>query len=134
MTSPGAEPKVDRSIGALLASLASETGLLLRQEIELLKAEVHDKYTHQARAAVMLAAGGLALFSGWLVLLAAATLALAKVMAPWAAALAVAGATLIIGYVVVRVGIHRLRREDLVPHHTLESLREDAAWIKERLQ
>ena len=38
-----ARPKTDRSITTLLSDLASETILLIRQEVALFKAELHEK-------------------------------------------------------------------------------------------
>jgi hypothetical protein len=38
-----ARPKSDRSVAALLSDLASETGMLVRQEIALFKAELREK-------------------------------------------------------------------------------------------
>lgn len=133
MMSSRSDPNADRSIGVLLSDLASDAALLLRQEIQLLKAELHLQLTRQARGVLLLAAGGLILFGGWLVLLAAATLGLAKVIAPWLAALAIAAVTVALGYVILRAGLRRLSPDELIPHRALGSLRADAAWIKDRL-
>ena len=40
---PAAERRSERSVAALLADLANETGLLIRQEAALLKAELSEK-------------------------------------------------------------------------------------------
>jgi hypothetical protein len=133
MMTSRSDPDADRSIGVLLADLASEAALLLRQEIRLLKAELQLQLSRQARAGIMLAAGGLILFSGWLVLLAAATLGLSSVIAPWLAALLIALVTLFIGFVLVRFGMRRLSPDALVPHRTIGTLRDDAQWLKGRL-
>ena len=66
--------KADRSITALLSDLASETILLIRQEMALLKAELSEKFSRVGQGATALGAGALIAFSGWLVLLAAAVL------------------------------------------------------------
>ena len=75
-----ARPKADRSITTLLSDLASETILLIRQEMALFKAELSEKFSRIGQGAGALGAGALIAFSGWLVLLAAAVLGLAAVL------------------------------------------------------
>src|ERR1700731_2789084 len=82
-------PKTERSITTLLSDLASETILLIRQELALLKAELHEKFSRVGQGATALGAGALIAYSGWLVLLAAAVLGLATVLPAWLAALIV---------------------------------------------
>jgi len=126
-------PRSERSVAALLSDLASEIGMLVRQEIALLKAELSEKLGSFGLGAGMVAAGGLVAFSGWLVLLACAVLALSNVVAPWLAALIVAVVVLAIGAGLLFVGKRRLNAEALVPRRTLNSLREDEAWIRDQL-
>jgi Putative Actinobacterial Holin-X, holin superfamily III len=77
-------------------------------------------------------AGALVAFSGWLVLLACAVLGLSNAIAPWLAALIVAVIVLAIGAGLLIVGRRRLNAEALVPRRTLNSLREDEAWIRDQ--
>ncbi|HEV8030362.1 MAG TPA: phage holin family protein [Stellaceae bacterium] len=130
----GPRPKTDRSIATLLSDLASETILLLRQELALLKAELHEKFSRVGQGATALGAGALIAFSGWLVLLAAAVLGLATVVPPWLAALIVALVVVAIGAALLLVGKNRLDAEALTPKRTMRALREDEAWIRERLR
>src|SRR5262245_14400389 len=92
-----ARSKADRSTAALLSDLATETIELLRQEIALFKAELHEKLSRVGQGATALTAGTLIVYSGWLTLLAAATLGLSEAVAPWLAAL-------IVGLLVLAVG------------------------------
>jgi len=130
----GVRPKTDRSIATLLSDLAGETILLLRQELALLKAELHEKFSRIGQGAGALGAGGLVAFSGWLVLLAAAVLGLATVVPPWLAALIVAFVVLGIGVGLLLFGKNRFDAQALTPERSLRSLREDEAWIRERLR
>lgn len=127
-------PKADRSIASLLSDLASETILLLRQEVALFKAELHEKFSRAGQGAAALGAGALVAFSGWLVLLAAAVLGLATVVAPWLAALIVALVVLTAGGALLWFGKSRFDSQSLMPSRSLRSLREDEAWLKERLR
>jgi hypothetical protein len=126
--------KADRSITALLSDLASETILLIRQEMALLKAELSEKFSRVGQWATALGAGALIAFSGWLVLLAAAVLGLATVVPAWLAALIVALLVLAIGGALVYIGKSRFDADSLTPRRTLRSLREDEAWLRERLR
>ena len=130
----GKRLKADRSIAALIADLAGETILLIRQEVALLKAELHEKFGRIGQGATALGAGALIVFSGWLVLLAAAVLGLATVLPPWLAALIVAIVALVVGGILLLVGKKRFEAHSLLPERTLRSLREDEAWLKERLR
>jgi len=126
--------KADRSITGLLSDLASETILLIRQEMALLKAELSEKFSRIGQGATALGAGALIAFSGWLVLLAAAVLGLATVVPAWLAALIVALLVLAIGGALVYIGKSRFDADSLTPRRTLRSLREDEAWLRERLR
>jgi fatty acid desaturase len=127
-------PKPDRSITALLASLVNETGLLVRQEMALFRAEMTEAMGRAGRGAAVMAAGGVCAFGGFLVLLAAAVLGLATVLPPWLAALIVGVVCLALGVLLLLLGKNRLNAEALTPRRTLRSLREDQIWIKEQVR
>jgi hypothetical protein len=127
-------PKAERSITTLLSDLASETILLIRQELALLKAELHEKFSRVGQGATALGAGALIAYSGWLVLLAAAVLGLATVLPAWLAALIVALVALAIGGALIYIGKSRFDADSLMPQRSLRSLREDEQWLRERLR
>jgi len=127
-------PKTERSITTLLSDLASETILLIRQELALLKAELHEKFSRVGQGATALGAGALIAYSGWLVLLAAAVLGLATVLPAWLAALIVALVALAIGGALVFIGKSRFDADSPMPQRSLRSLREDEQWLRERLR
>jgi Putative Actinobacterial Holin-X, holin superfamily III len=122
-----------RSVAALLSDLASETGTLLRQEIALFKAEIREKLASLGIGAGAVAAGGLVAFSGWLALLASAILGLSNILAPWLAALIVGIVVVAIGAGLLWFGKSRIDADNLVPRRTLNSLREDEAWIRDQI-
>lgn len=128
-----ARPKSDRSVAALLSDLASETATLVRQEIALFKAELREKLARVGQGVGAIAAGGLVAFSGWLVLLAAAVLGLSNVVEPWLAALIVGVVVLVLGAGLLFFGKSRLDADALVLRRTINSLRDDEAWIRDQL-
>jgi Putative Actinobacterial Holin-X, holin superfamily III len=123
----------DRSIGVLFSELADDLRRLFRLEVELFQRELGEKAGRFGRGVAALAVGGIVAFSGWLVLVAAAVLALSLVLRPWLAALIVAVAVLLIGGVLMWLGKRWLDAQRLVPRRTLHTVREDGAWIKERI-
>jgi Putative Actinobacterial Holin-X, holin superfamily III len=128
-----ARPQSTRPVAALLSDLASETGQLVRQELALFKAEMQEKLRRLAQGGGALAAGGLIAFSGWLALVAAAILGLSYFLAPWLAALIVGVVVIALGVGFLLFGKSRFDADALVPRRTLNSLREDEAWIRDQL-
>lgn len=126
-------PRGQQPITALLADLVRQLGLLFRQEMALLRAELGEKFGRLGQGAVALAAGVLLTFSGWLVLLAAAVLGLAHLVAAWLAALIVGFVVVAFGGIALYVGKRRLAAASLVPQRTLHSLHEDEIRLKQRV-
>ena len=122
-----------RPVAALLSDLAGETSTLVRQELALFKAELNEKLGRAGVAAGALAAGGVIAFTGWLALVAAAILGLSHVLAPWLSALIIGVVVIALGAGLALFGKSRLKADALVPHRTLNSLREDEAWIRDQV-
>jgi len=127
------ETPAHRPVAALLSDLAGETSLLVRQEIALLKAELNAKLARAGLGAGAIAAGGLIAFSGWLALVAAAIIGLSYVLARCLSPLIIGVFVIAIGAALVLFGKSRLNAEALVPRRTLNSLREDEAWIRDQV-
>jgi predicted phage tail protein len=126
--------KTPRSITTLLADRASHTILTVRQELALLKAELHEKLSRTGQGATPLAAAALTLFSGWLVLLAAAVLGLATIVPAWLAALIIGLVVSAIGAALIYIGKRRVDVQSLLPRRTGRAMREDEDWLRERLE
>jgi len=124
------QSKDDRSLGELFAELARETSTLVRQEVTLAKTEMTDKATKAGKDVASMAVGGAVAYAGFLVILAAIVLLLAEVMDTWLAAFIVGVAVLAIGYMLIQRGREALKKEDLAPRQTMETLKEDAEWAK----
>lgn len=128
------ETKEDRSIGELFADLAQQTGTLVRQEVELARVEMTHKATRVGKDVAFLAIGGLVVYAGFLGIMATAVLLLGAAGLPWwLAALLVGLVVLGAGYLLVQRGLSALKREELAPRQTLETLKEDKEWAKEQI-
>jgi len=129
-----AHDRREESIGALVRDLAAETNTLLRQEIELAKAELGEKVRTAGRGAGMFGGAGvaglLALGSLTACLIALLATALDHV---WLSALIVALLWAAIGAALAMRGREQVKEAaPAVPEQTVETLKEDVAWARTR--
>jgi hypothetical protein len=126
------ERKDERSIGELLSDLARETGTLVRQEVELARTEMTQKATQVGKELGVLGVGGVLAHAAVLTLIAALVLGLSSWVDLWLSALIVGLVVGIAGYVLIQRGLGALKRIDLAPRATIETLKEDQEWVKEQ--
>jgi tetrahydromethanopterin S-methyltransferase subunit G len=125
----------DRSIGELFADLAKESSVLVRQEVALAKAELTQKAGKVGKDIGFLAVGGLVLYAGVLAIIAAIIIVLGTIGVPWwLAALSVGLIVAGVGYFLVQKGLDALKKENIAPRQTIETLKEDAEWAKEQVR
>ena len=125
----------ERPLGELLKQLSEETTRLVRQELELAKAELIQK-GKQAGAGAGLFGGAGAI--GFLALAALTTcfiLALNAVMPAWLAALLVAVVYGVIAAVLALRGRAKVKQATPpVPEQTIETVKEDVEWAKTQMR
>ena len=118
-----------RSLGDLFSDLSRELTVLVRSELQLARVEMSDKVSRAARHAGVVAGGAVVAVAGVLTLAAALVLVLVSAgMPPWGAALLVGIALVAAGAMMASQGLNALRRQDLKPTETLETLKEATAW------
>jgi hypothetical protein len=123
----------DHSIGELVKGLATETSTLVRQEIDLAKAEMTDRGKRAAKGAGMLAAGAVVALLAFGALTAGLIAALDLAMPTWLAALIVTAVYGAIAGVLVQTGRKKVEEAaPPVPEQTIESVKEDVQWAKTR--
>ncbi|TMM39731.1 MAG: phage holin family protein [Actinobacteria bacterium] len=125
-----AQQPQESSVGQLISEISDDLSTLFRQEIELAKAEVRQEARKASRAAGMLGAAGFAGYMVALLLTLAVVAGLSNVMDPGWAALLVAVVWAVAGAVLYVTGRQRLRAVSPVPRQTVETLKEDAQWLK----
>jgi len=128
------QSKDERSLGELFGDLARDTATLVSQEVTLAKTEMTAKATRVGKDIGFLAVGGMIAYAGLLAIIAGVILLLGAVVPLWASALIVGLVVAGIGYVLVQRGLTALKREDLTPRQTIESLKEDTQWAKEQVR
>ena len=126
-----------RSFGELLRDLAHGSADLLRGEIRLARMELAAIATNVARGTAQVALGAVLLLLGSLSFAAGIVLLAGDQWLPrdryWLAALAVMAATGGLAAWFARRGATQLSPSELVPDETLETLKEDKAWLKQQL-
>lgn len=129
----GAEDLRELPIQELLKQLSQETTTLVRQELELAKAELTEKGREAGKGAGMLGGAGISALFALGALTACAIAVLDTAMALWLAALIVTLVWAAIAGVLAMTGRTRLTRvTPAVPEQTQESVKEDVAWAKTR--
>jgi hypothetical protein len=129
-----AQLRDERSLGDLFSDLSRETTTLVRQEVQLAKAELTQSATEAARGIGMLVAGGAVAYAGLLFLLLAIVFGLIEAgWDAWLSALVVSLVVVAIGAVLVLRARESLKPANLAPQKTVETLKEDAAWAKEQI-
>ncbi|MEW2586934.1 phage holin family protein [Streptomyces virginiae] len=124
---PGA---TEPSLGDLIGEIGQDLSQLVRDEIELAKAEIKQESTKAGKAVGMLGGAG---YAGHAVLLFGSltvVFALANVMDPAWAALIVTALWAVVGGVLYAMGRKRLRTVNLKPEQTVATLKEDARWAR----
>ncbi|MET9323557.1 phage holin family protein [Streptomyces sp. NPDC003038] len=120
----------ESSIGDLISAISTDLSQLVRDEVELAKAEIKQESAKAGKAVGMLGGAG---YAGHLVMLMASltvVFALANVMDLAWAALIVTGVWAVVGAVLYYIGRKQLRTVNLKPEQTVETLKEDAQWAR----
>ena len=122
------------SLGDLYSRLTQDIGRLLRQEVRLASQEMTNKATTVAKQMGMLAGGGAVAYGGYLFLLGALTYGLISAfgLPIWLSFLIVGAAAVIVGGLLAYKGIDTLKHVELTPHETIDTVKEDIAWAKEK--
>lgn len=128
------ENRSEKPLGELFSDLASEMSNLVRQEVELAKVEVGQKAKHVGRNIGYLIVGGAIAYAALLAVIAAIILLLDNVMPSWGASLLVGVVVAGIGWLLIGKAVSALQQTDVTPRETVETLKEDAAWMKQQIK
>lgn len=121
----------DRPIGELLKELANETTTLVRQELDLAKAEMREKAGKAGPGFGMWGAAGVTALLSLGSLTAFLILALDGAMPNWLAALVVGLVYAAVAGVLYLRGKRRVEEAGSpVPEKTIETVKEDVQWAK----
>jgi hypothetical protein len=123
----------ERPVGELLRQLANETSTLVKQELDLAKAEMAEKGKRAGVGAGMWGGAGVAALLALGALTAFLILALDGAIPNWAAALIVAAVYGAIAGVLYLLGRKRVEAAGKpVPEEAISNVKEDVKWAKTR--
>ena len=134
MTEQDAELR-ERSIGELFSKLSNETSTLIRQEMELARAELTEKGKQAGKGAGLFGGAATVALLGAGAITAGLVLLLALLIPDWLAAI-------VVGLILVGVAalLGMKGRDEMqhaappVPEQTVDTVKEDVQWAKTRAQ
>lgn len=129
-TGPNGFERDDVDLARLFGELKEESRILITSEGELAKAELTEAKDHLVKGLVGYAAAAVLALFAVVLLSGAAAWAIAEVWPTWAGFLIVGGVWLIAALVAFAVGRSALKRFDPIPRRTIQSLKEDAQWVR----
>ena len=128
------QDREDRPLSELFTTLTSEMSALVRQEVAIARTEITQKAYGMGKDIAFIAAGGAAAYAGSLALIAALIIVLRKAGIPWGLSALVVGSLVAgAGSALIFKGVDNLKHADLVPSHTIDSLKENAEWAKDQV-
>ena len=124
-------PRMDRSLGELFSDLSQQTAELVRQEMRLAKAELSEKLSDVGKHAMMLGAALAFGLAAVIAVAAAITLLLIDLgVRPWLSAVITAALLGGTAFVLAQSSMSALRKKNLAPVETIDSLKETTQWLK----
>jgi Putative Actinobacterial Holin-X, holin superfamily III len=121
----------ERPVGELLRELSQQTTTLVRQELELAKAELAQKGKQAGVGAGLLTGAGVVGLVAFGALTACFIAVLATAMSTWLAALIVAVVYAAVAGALALVGKRRvMQATPATPEQTIETVKEDVQWAK----
>jgi uncharacterized membrane protein YqjE len=125
----------ERPIGELLKQLSNETTTLVKQELDLAKAEMAQKGQQAGKGAGMFGGAGILGFLALAAFTAALIMVIDKATDNWVAALIVAVVYGAIAGILALQGRNKVRAAvPPAPEQAVESVKEDVQWAKTRTQ
>jgi len=123
-----------RSVPELISHALSQVSRLIRDEIQLAKAEISNNLTKAAVGVGMLAGSAVIMIAALVLFLLALAAWLVQLgMSPPIAYLLAGIAGAVIAGGLAWIGLGRLKPENLTPRRTIEQLQRDAAVVKEHV-
>lgn len=131
------------SIVTLLQNLRDDTTTLLRQEVQLAKAELSDKAAHLGKNVAQLSIGGFVAYAGVIVLLLGIAdlvsyfliqAGLERDLSQWLARAIVGIVIALIGWAMFAKAKKTIAAENVTPEKTVQTLKQDKQWAQNKLQ
>lgn len=125
--------KDERSLGELFSDLATDTSNLVKQEVALAQTELTQKAVKVGKNVGYLVVGGAVGYAAVLCFIAALVIGLSYLVPAWAAALIVGVVVAVAAVVLILSAVSALKRTGITPTQTVETIKEDAQWLKDQM-
>jgi VIT1/CCC1 family predicted Fe2+/Mn2+ transporter len=120
----------EQPVGDLVKQLADQTSTLVKQELDLAKAEVSQQAREAGKGVGLIVSGAVVALLGAGALVAFLVMLLDGALANWLAALIVGVVLVALAAALALVGRNRLRRATPPAQQTVETVKEDVQWAK----
>jgi len=125
-------PAEDRSFSDVFQDILHNVQDIVRSEVRLAKTEIREEVGEAKSSAVLVGGGALTAVFALLFFLLTVVYALALVMPSWAAALIVGAAVALIATLMLTTGMRRFKQVHPTPERTVETIKENIEWAKQR--
>jgi hypothetical protein len=124
----------DQSLASLIGGIINDAKDLLVHEVVMAKLEMQNELRQTKAAAMTFAVGaGIAVVGGLLLILMLVHLLSALTTIPlWGCYGIIGGGLLLVGLIFLSMSKRTAQSIDVVPQQTIETLKENAQWIKEQ--
>jgi hypothetical protein len=124
----------DRSVAQLISGIVGDAQVLVRQEIALARQEISDEIGKAKQAGLKLGIAGAVLAVGGLLLILALAQGIADLFnwPTWAGYGLVGVVLAIVGALLLSSAQKQIKEVRPVPEQTVETIKENVEWIKER--
>jgi len=128
------ERERDGSVSQLISGIVEDAQVLVRQEIALARQEISEEISNAKQAGIKLGIAGGVLAIGGLLLILALAQALADLLnwPTWAGYALVGVVLAIVGYFLLSAAQKQIKDVRPIPEQTVETLKENVEWIKDR--
>jgi len=127
-------PQTQPTVSELFGRLATDTGNLVRQEVQLATAEVGQKVTAAGQLVGVMAVSMVLGAASVMSLVISLIFALGMLLPLWAAALSVGAGMGLVAAGVAYGAYSALRKLDFTPQTTFRTLKEDRSWLQEQFR
>lgn len=125
--------KDERSLGDLFSELAGETETLVRQEVALAQTELTQKAMKVGKNVGYLVVGGAVAYAALLAFLTALIIGLGTLIGYGFSALIVGIVVAVAAVILIMSALNTLKNTDITPRQTVETVKEDARWLKDQV-
>jgi uncharacterized membrane protein YqjE len=123
-------PEASERTSDILKNILESAQEIIRSEVRLARAELREEASKAIKAVTSMALGAVVTLYGIGFVLAAVVWAIALGLAAWASALIVGGVLVIAGAIMISAGRKKMKQVNPTPERTVQSLKEDAAWLR----